>query len=125
MKKKSPISEAELEIMEVIWDANEPISAYDIRQRLNQKQNWERTTVLTFIRRLVEKGFLHQEKREVYYYSANLDKEEYRRKETSQLIEKMYQGSSKNLIAALFEEKSLTSEDITELREYLSSLEKH
>lgn len=123
MNKKNPISEAELEIMDVIWDEGKPISAYDIRQRLNEKRKWERTTVLTLIRRLVDKGFLNQEKREVYYYSTNLKREEYRREETKQFVERMYQGSSKDLIATLFEEKSLTKEDLAQLREYFNSLE--
>ena len=61
------ISDAELEILEVLWAAGEALSANDIRTRLNQKKDWERTTVLTLIRRLLDKGVISQEKREVYY----------------------------------------------------------
>lgn len=118
MDKKLSISDAELEIVNILWQAEVPISAYEIRQRLNEQNQWERTTVLTLIRRLVEKGVLKQEKREIYYYSTNISKEEYVQRETKQFIQKMYQGKSKDLIAALFQQENLTLGDIEELKTY-------
>lgn len=120
--RKNTISEAELEIMDVVWNSVESLSAYEIRQRLNKKKKWGRTTVLTFIRRLVEKGFLAQEKREVYYYSSLVGKQEYNKEETKHFVNRIYQGSPKELITALVEENNLSKEDITELREYFKSL---
>lgn len=124
MAKKNPITDAELQIMEVLWDSAEPLSAYEIRQRLNEKNQWERTTVLTLIRRLVEKEFISQEKKEVYYYSAVLEKGPYLKEETKQFIDRLYRGSSKDLIATLFQDKSLTEEDVRELRGYFNSIKK-
>lgn len=49
------ISDAELEILEVLWSAGEALNANDIRARLDPKKGWERTTVLTLIRRLLDK----------------------------------------------------------------------
>lgn len=123
MKEKIQISEAEHKIMEVIWEAKEPLSSNDIRQRMDQRSAWERTTILTLIRRLVDKGFLKQEKRDVYYYSATVQREAYLKKETKEFVNRIYRGRSKDLIAALFEEKDLTKEDMAELKEYFQTLQ--
>ena len=68
MEKKNAVSDAELEILEVLWEAGEALNANEIRTKLNERKNWERTTVLTLIRRLLDKEILLQEKTEVYYY---------------------------------------------------------
>lgn len=120
MIKKSSISDAELEILNVLWQSKVPLSAYDIRSRLNETRRWERTTVLTLIRRLVDKGIMNQEKRDVYYYSPNIAREDYRKEETKNFITRLYQGNSKDLVAALFQDDNLTQEDIEELRVYFN-----
>ena len=68
MEKKHMVSDAELEILEVLWKAGRALNASEIRVRLEEKKNWERTTVLTLIRRLLDKGIIIQEKQDVYYY---------------------------------------------------------
>ena len=59
--KETKISDAELEILETLWAAGEALNANEIRARLNEKKDWERTTVLTLIRRLLDKGVIAQE----------------------------------------------------------------
>lgn len=61
-----------------------------------------------------------QEKREVYYYTPCLAREEYVRTETKNFIEKFFKGSSKNLAAALVDSNALTKKDIEELRDYFN-----
>lgn len=125
MEGKISISDAELEIVEVLWRVGMPISALEIRKQLEQVKQWERTTVLTLIQRLVKKGVLHQEKREIYYYSVNIKKEDYVKGETKQFLNKLYQGNAKNLVAMLFQEEGLTKEDLEELRTYLNKEEEN
>ena len=101
MEKKNAVSDAELEILEVLWGAGEALSANEIRTRLNERKDWERTTVLTLIRRLLDKGMLLQEKKGVYYYRPVFKREEYIRQETRNFVDKFFSGSSRNLAAAL------------------------
>ena len=54
MKKNNKISEAELEIMKVIWEAGEPVSSTDIVRRLKDKCGWEDTTIYTMLSKLVK-----------------------------------------------------------------------
>lgn len=120
MERKVTISDAELEILEILWAADCAMNANEIRGILNQSRDWERTTVLTFINRLVKKGVISQEKREVYYYTPCIRREEYVKEETKNFLDKMFRGSSKSLVAALVRSEALTKEDIEELREYFN-----
>ena len=112
------ISDAELEILEVLWAADGALNANEIRARLNEKKDWERTTVLTLIRRLLDKGVIAQEKREVYYYSPCVERSSYVKEETKSFLNKFFKGNAKNLAAALIEDENLSREDIEELRSY-------
>ena len=119
-EKKITVSDAELEILEILWSAGRALNANEIRDALNQSRKWERTTVLTFINRLLKKGVIAQEKREVYYYSPSIEREEYVEEETKNLLKKYFGGSSNKLEAALVNSEALTKEDINELRDYFN-----
>ena len=116
--KDTRISDAELEILEVLWTAGEALNANEIRARLNEKKDWERTTVLTLIRRLLDKGVITQEKQEVYYYSPLVERSVYVKEETKSFLNKFFKGNAKNLAAALIEDENLSKDDIEELRAY-------
>lgn len=120
MEKKISVSDAELEILEVLWSAGDSLNANEIRARLGQNKSWERTTVLTLIQRLLKKNVISQEKREVYYYAPRIGREEYIRGETKNFVDKFFKGSSRNLAAALVNSRALTEEDIRELRDYFN-----
>lgn len=116
--KDTRISDAELEILEVLWTAGKALNANEIRARLNEKKDWERTTVLTLIRRLLDKGVITQEKQEVYYYSPLVERSAYVKEETKSFLNKFFKGNAKNLAAALIEDENLSRDDIEELRAY-------
>ena len=65
--KNISIGEAELEIMKVIWNSKEPITSLEIGDAVANK-GWKKTTIATFLTRLVEKGSLHAEKQGKLYY---------------------------------------------------------
>lgn len=110
------ISEAEAEIMKVVWDYKGPVTYTHIRTVLTQQEGWESPTVNTLVNRLVKKGFLTQEKREVYYYTAVIAEEEYTREKTESFIQKVYGGNVKGLMSALVTYGDITKEDLEELR---------
>lgn len=120
MEKKNMVSDAELEILEVLWEAGKALNATQIRAKLNERKDWGRTTVLTLIRRLLDKGVITQEKQEVYYYNPALKREEYIRQETRSFVDKFFSGSSKDLAAALVSDEQLTKEEISELRDFFN-----
>ena len=110
------ISDSELEVMRVLWQAGDALSVTDIRETLQKSRGWEATTVKTLISRLVTKGVLRQEKRGVFYYSPLISECEYNGWATKHLIERLYHGSARELVAALVHSEGLTQSDIEELR---------
>lgn len=112
------ISDSELEVMRVLWDAGTPLPIRDIRIALHQRKGWEPTTVKTLVNRLLSKEVLSQEKRNVFYYRPLISQAEYNQWATNQLIDKLYRGSARNLVAALVNSDSLSKGDIQELRDF-------
>lgn len=112
------ISDSELEVMHLLWEAGTPLPISEIRITMQQRKGWEPTTVKTLVNRLVAKKVLAQEKRNVFYYIPLVSQEEYNSWATNQLIDKLYRGSAKNLVAALVHSDNLSDKDIQELRDF-------
>jgi len=116
-KNEIQLSDAELEIMNIIWQSGVEITTAEILKS-GVCADWKRTTVSTFLTRLAEKGAVSVRKEgSTCFYSAVLDKKDYREKKTKSFIQSFYDGSAKALAMSLFTSKNLTKEDIAELRE--------
>ncbi len=114
--KNISIGDAELEIMKVIWKSKEPITSLDIGKEVEDK-GWKKTTIATFLTRLVEKGALSAEKQgKLYYYTALITEKEYRKSQTKNLIKTLYNGSVRDFAVSFFEEQKLSDKDIQELK---------
>jgi BlaI family penicillinase repressor len=111
------ISDSELEVMRVFWSTEQAMTLTEIRKNLSVNSQWEDSTIKTLLRRLHGKGVLKQEKRDVYYYTPVVSEDEYEEYTIQALINKLYQGSAKNLIASLVSSNKLSQEDIIELKE--------
>ena len=105
----------------MLWEAEKPLNAAEIRSLLERNKNWERTTVLTLIQRLVKKGMLKQEKREVYYYQPVVERKAYVKEETRSFVDRFFKGNAGTMAAALMSDDSLTEEDIASLRDFFNS----
>ena len=111
------ISDAELSIMQVLWDAEEGLSMTELRRRVQQRTTWGSTTVKTLVQRLTAKGVLRQEKREVFYYIPLITEAEYNASANKSFINRVYRGCARDLVAALLRSNDLSDEDVSELRE--------
>lgn len=111
------ISDSELEVMKLLWRAEDALPVTEIREALQHSRGWEATTVKTLVARLVSKGAIRQEKRNVFYYSPAISEQEYSDWATDNLIRRLYHGSAKDLVAALVHSEGLSREDLTELRQ--------
>lgn len=114
------ISEAELEVMRLLWEHGEPMTVAQIRTEMTKRLDWEATTVKTLLGRLYKKGAIarmQSEGQKVYSYCAIISREDYGKESAGKLIGKIFEGSAKKLIASLIESDNLTKEDIAELYE--------
>ena len=112
------ISDAELEVMRILWREKQAVSFSDIRTELSNKMGWEKSTIATLIRRLQKKGAISIQDKEMHYYMPNITKEDYTMIKKKSLIDKLYDGSTKNFVAALCQNGELTEADIDELKMY-------
>jgi BlaI family penicillinase repressor len=111
------ISGSELEVMKLLWQKEDALPITEIREELQKSRGWEPATIKTLVSRLVGKGAVLQEKRNVYYYSPLISEKEYNTWATKDLISRLYNGSARDLVAALVHSDGLTKEDIEELRQ--------
>jgi len=110
------ISDSELEVMKLLWQAEDALPVTEIRESLQRSRGWEATTVKTLVSRLVSKGVIAQEKRNVFYYSPRITEQEYNAWATGNLIRRLYNGSAKDLVAALVHSEGLSRRDLEELQ---------
>lgn len=122
---RTKISDAELEVMRILWREKKALSFSDIRIELTDKMGWEKSTIATLLRRLQKKGVISVQEKEIHYYVPNVTKEDYIMSKKSGLIDKLYDGSIKNFIAALCQNGELTEADIDELKMYFRMEDKN
>ncbi|MCR4813775.1 MAG: BlaI/MecI/CopY family transcriptional regulator [Lachnospiraceae bacterium] len=116
--KKLP--DSELDIMLIIWEFNRPVTRFEIEGEMNGNKNLSATTILSFLSRLQEKGFLEVTKAgKNNIYTAVIDKESYMRMDSENVLKKLYRNSIKNFVASLYDGDNLSETDIKELEEYL------
>lgn len=122
--KASEISGAELEIMQILWDSDKPMKIQEICDSDSRgARNY--STVATLLGRMKEKGAVHAEKiGKTYYYSPLIDREKYKKKQTKNLVQKLYNGSVKELAAALFKDSGLKKSDFDEIRAMIDERER-
>jgi predicted transcriptional regulator len=113
------ISDAEYEIMEIIWAAEDEVTTADIIEKL-EKDKWKHTTILTLASRLVDKNVLKVRKEgRINYYSPTISKDEYKSYQADDFLDEMYGGSVKSLVASLYNNEKIDEEDIEELKDWI------
>ena len=118
------ISNAEMEVMLAVWNMGRTVTSADGITCLDRK-DWKKTSVLTFLSRLVDKGYLScQKEGRVNYYAPRITYEEFSKKEGRMMLKKLYHNSVKMFVSTLYDGKELDMEEIEELKTYLDSLEK-
>lgn len=113
----SKITESEVQVIRVLWEAGGELPIADIRKTLEQTSKWEASTIKTLLRRLCEKGVVLATKKEVFYYKPLVTETEYNEYTTQSLINRLYSGSAKKLVASLLGSEKLDDTDIKELRD--------
>ena len=115
------LPDSELEIMMIIWDLDKPVTRSEIEEHMDADRKLSPTTILSFLSRLQEKGFLDIQKsgkNNVYY--PLVDRESYMQAESRSILKRIYQNSARNFIAALYDGNSLSEKELKELDDYIS-----
>lgn len=114
------ISEAEFEVMKIVW-RHAPINTNEITERLLQTTNWSPKTIQTLIKRLVTKGALTYEKQSrVFVYTPVVKESEYIGQKSTSFLNRYYDGDITAMLSAYIENDQLSETDIDTLRSLLS-----
>ena len=119
MKKLPQISEAEYEVMKVVWNYA-PISTNEVTDRLVKTTDWSPKTIQTLLKRLVQKGALTYEKNSrVFVYTPLVKKDEYLDQENSSFLKRFYDGNLASMLTNYLEKDTLSEKEIKTLQDLL------
>lgn len=115
------VSDAELEIMKIIWANDGPARFASIMEELADKgKTWQKNTVIMLLSRLMDKGFLRANKiGRRNEYTPLVSESEYQTAQTKNLLNKVYEGNAKGLISTLIQSDLLSAEEYEELKRLL------
>ena len=124
MKKIPTISDAEWEVMNVIWDKL-PMTSNEVVERLSKTKDWNHRTIKTMLNRLMKKGALTFEHHgRSYLYSARVSRAACVRNESKSFVERVFDGAPVPMLVDFVRNTDLSPEDINELKQILKEKEK-
>ena len=122
MKKDIGIAEAEWKVMEILWQES-MLTIGEIRTRLADT-GWSDSTIKTLVRRLTQKGVLNiDDTEDQFRYFPAVNETECKQKETRNLVDRIYHGSVKLLMANLVSDSNLTEEETKQLMEIIDKMD--
>ncbi len=124
MAKPPQISDAEWEVMNVLWQES-PRSASDVADALCERMKWRPKTVKTLLGRLVRKGALrYREEGNRYLYTPVLPRDRYVAAESRSFVDRVFGGDATPALLHIVETMNLSEEDVKELRSILERKQK-
>lgn len=106
--------DSELKLMELLWEM-EPASAKDISLAAAEKIGWNKNTTYTVLKKLETKGYLRRTE-PGYICTSLISRSQAQHAEAESLVSRLFGGSKKALFSALLDDKTLTQEELDELR---------
>ncbi len=116
------LTEAEWEVMEFLW-ANPGSIGRDITESMAEKKGWSRSTTLTLLTRLENKGAVAGSAEGKKRFTPLVSREDAALRETKNLLDRVYNGSVGMLVTAFTKKQRLTQAEIDEMYAILHKLE--
>ena len=124
MTNPPTISDAEWDVMQVLWEVS-PLTANEVVERVLAKKDWNPRTVKTLLNRLLGKGALGFEAEgKRYHYFPKITREECIRSESRSFLDRVFGGALGPMLAHFVNETPLTADEIRELRKIIERRQK-
>jgi BlaI family penicillinase repressor len=124
MRKPPAISDAEWEVMTVLWEAS-PRTASEVADLLCGRMEWHPKTVKTLLSRLVRKGVLrYREEGNRYLYRPAIARERYIHEESQSFVDRVFGGFSTPMLVHFVKNTELSDDEIEALRQVLEQKKK-
>ena len=109
------LTPTEWHLMECLWERS-PRTGRETVEYMTAHQGWSRSTTLTMLRRMTEKGLIRcGEEGGMHVYSPAIDREGAVQRETDSFLSRVYRGSVSSLLSAFTQKQKLTREEIDAL----------
>ena len=113
--KKVKLTDTEWKLMMLLWEAS-PLTVRQMEDSLKEETGWTRHTIISFLKRMIEKGYVHMEEGSpARLYYPILDKNETVLQETRSFAEKIFNGKLGLLVSSLAESEDITEEEINSI----------
>lgn len=117
------LTPAEWNLMECLWESS-PRTGREAAEYLSEHVGWSRSTTLTMLRRMAEKGLIDcDDSGEMKTYSPLIKREEAVLRETKDFLSRIYNGSLSMMVSAIAKKQELSKEEIDELYSILKKAE--
>ncbi|HZN69853.1 MAG TPA: BlaI/MecI/CopY family transcriptional regulator [Tepidisphaeraceae bacterium] len=114
------ISESEWDVMNVLWEADGPLTAEQVVAAVAGVRDWSPRTVKTLLNRLINKralAFEQQGKR--YLYRPNISREQCVRHESRSFLSRVFNGAAGPLLVHFVKQARLSPQEVEELKRLL------
>ena len=121
--EKISLSPSEWQVMEALWE-KAPATGRELTDAMETKVGWSRSTTLTLLRRLEQKGAVTVDTTgPKSTFSPLISRKDAARRETEDFLSRVYHGSLSLMVSSLTEKEQLTPEETGELERLLKKLE--
>lgn len=118
---KMKISGSEMKLMQLIWKNDREMTSQELIAELGS--TWKPTTILTFLKRLTEKGILTSRKKgKTSYYKAAVTENEYKQEQTEEFINEIHNGSLNSLMSALCLGDKVSKDELEDIKKWFENI---
>ncbi|MCR5428200.1 MAG: BlaI/MecI/CopY family transcriptional regulator [Lachnospiraceae bacterium] len=119
MISQSSLPDAELEIMQIVWQFEPPVARSAIEKKLSEQKHLAPSTILTYLTRLCDRGFLRVEQQgRKNLYTPLITRKDYLSGESRRMLDRLFGGSLSELAVSLCD-SGIKKEEIDALRTML------
>ena len=117
------LSEAEWKVMGALWE-EAPQTIMEMTRRFQETTGWTKHTIMTFLRRMEDKGAVRYEAGErAKLYYPQIERQEAALQETEDFLERVFEGRMGLMLNTMVEQKALSGKEISEIYEILKQAE--
>lgn len=124
MQRELELGDAELEVLKALWDAG-PSTVREVLMHLHERgRKVAYTTVLTFLTRLEQKGFVKSDKSELaYVYRAAVSRNRVTRSRLKAVLDQLFDGEAAPLVLQLMKTEKFTAQELDQLQKLIEELD--
>ncbi|MBO4635835.1 MAG: BlaI/MecI/CopY family transcriptional regulator [Clostridiales bacterium] len=113
------LTDTEKKILEELWNDG-PLTTMDLYRKLNEKEGWSKSTVITLLNRMLIKGTIRYEvSGNSKLYHAKVSKESVDISETRSFLDKIYNGNVGLMISNLIKNEEISKEELEEIKKII------